>query len=80
MVTVEFEDNPPVQVEVLDSDTVSQAKDKIMEVLFKVEAGVYLFVSKYKSSFVYVFVSYSLHSLAEYPLFLPDYQRRTEPK
>jgi hypothetical protein len=35
-VTVEYEDNPPVQVEVLDTDTIEQAKEKIMEVLFKV--------------------------------------------
>ena len=35
-VTVEYEDNPPVQVDVLDTDTIEQAKEKIMEVLFKV--------------------------------------------
>ncbi|CAB4010103.1 plexin-A4, partial, partial [Paramuricea clavata] len=34
-VTVEYEDNPPVQVDVLDTDTIEQAKEKIMEVLFK---------------------------------------------
>ncbi len=33
---MEFEDNPPVQVEVLDTDTIEQAKGKITEVLFKV--------------------------------------------
>lgn len=37
--TVEFEDNPPVQVDVLDMDTIEQAKEKIMEALFKVSAS-----------------------------------------
>ena len=35
-VTVEFEDNPPVQVDVLDTDTIEQAKEKIMDIVFKV--------------------------------------------
>ena len=42
--TVEYEDNPPVQVEVLDTDTIEQAKEKIMEVLFKVSLNIAIWI------------------------------------
>ena len=35
-VTVSYESNTPVAVVLLDCDTITQAKDKILDVIFKV--------------------------------------------
>lgn len=35
-VSVTFESNPPVTVLLLDCDTISQAKEKMLDVIFKV--------------------------------------------